>query len=77
MSGYREASTPTSRGKQIDHLRIRSTSEGVTVEHHFKDDGLEFHKPKSYEFAKDEGQDLAKHLGKYGGIPVTETGTTE
>jgi hypothetical protein len=73
MAEYRVSRTPASRGKQIDHLRIRSTSEGVTVEHHFKEDGLAYYEPKSYEFSKEETSDLVQHLGKYAGLPVHQT----
>jgi len=71
MAEYKEARTPTARGKKIDHLRIKTTADGVKVEHHYKEDGLAFHAPKSYEFGQDETDDLVQHLGKYAGLPVT------
>lgn len=72
MSQQREARTPTTRGKRIDHLLIRTSGDTVTVEHHYKEDGLAFHAPKSYDFGKDETSDLVQHLGKYAGLPVSE-----
>ena len=77
MAGYREARTPTVRGKRIDHLRIRKTEDGVTVEHHYAENGFEHFAPRSYEFAKDESSDLVEHLGKFAGIPVAESTETE
>ncbi len=75
MSDYKEARTPTTRGKRIDHLRIRKSEDGVTVEHHYAEDGFNHHAPKSYDFGKDETSDLVEHLGKYAGLPIAETVT--
>jgi len=77
MAEYRESRTPASRGKRIDHLRIKPTADGVTVEHHYKEDGLAFHAPKAYEFSKEETGDLVQHLGKYAGLPVHQEVTEE
>lgn len=70
MAQQREARTPTTRGKRLDHLRIRETVNGVVVEHHFAEDGMAFHKPKEYEFGPDEQSDLVQHLVKYLHVPV-------
>lgn len=72
MSQQREARTPVAKGKRIDHLRIRTTAEGVKVEHHYAEDGLAFHAPKEYDFGKDESADLVQHINRYAGIPQGE-----
>jgi len=79
MSGYREARTPTVRGKKLKSVElIVDESKGeTTVVHHYQNDGLEFHKDREYTFGRDEGSDLVEHLGKFAGIPVAESTETE
>jgi hypothetical protein len=79
---YREARTPRSRGKKLDHIRIKESEDGGhTVEHYYAEDGMEFHKPKEYSFAKDEVGDLMEHLRRHAGVneqvQITEDGSGE
>lgn len=66
---YKEATTPSSRGKKLDHLRVREgESGGHVVEHHYADDGMVFHKPTSHVFGEGEGGDLLAHIAKHAHI---------
>ncbi len=66
MAQYREAKTPTSSGKELDHIQIHTGEDGGYVaEHHYKEDGMMFHKPKQYVFGADEGKDLMEHVRKH------------
>lgn len=66
MAHYREARTPSTKGKKLDHIRLREGSDDTQiVEHHYAEDGLQYHKPREYVFGADEGQELQQHLGKY------------
>lgn len=63
---YKEARTPASRGKQLSHLTVKEGEEGGhSVEHHYEEDGMAYHKPKEYTFGKDEGDELVHHLKKH------------
>ena len=63
---YKEAKTPESRGKVLDHLEVSEGEEGGhSVSHHYKDDGMAYHKPKTYSFGKDEGDEVLHHLKKH------------
>lgn len=63
---YREAKTPTNKGKKLDHLLVRKAEEeGHVVEHHFENDGMSYHKPKTYVFGADEGADMLHHIAKH------------
>jgi hypothetical protein len=73
---YREASTPKSKGKKLDHLRITKGAEGGhVVEHHFAEDGMVYHKPVSHVFGDGEGQEMLHHVAKHMGVtgPSRET----
>lgn len=66
MAEYRESKTPMMKGKKLHSVEIREAEGGGhIVTHHYKDDGMAFHKPKEFVFGEDEGDDLAQHLGKY------------
>lgn len=63
---YREAKTPASQGKKLDHIRLSEGEDGGHVaEHHYAEDGMMYHKPKTYAFGADEGKDLIDHIRKH------------
>lgn len=67
MPVQREAKTARRQGKRLDHLRVsKSENGGHIVEHHFKEDGMLYHKPASYTF--DSGKDMLAHVAKYQGV---------
>jgi hypothetical protein len=70
---YREASTPKSQGRKLDHLRIhKGEGGGHVVEHHFQEDGLMYHKPASHVFGADEGPEMLQHVAKHMGVTNPE-----
>lgn len=69
---YREARTPSSKGKKLDHIRVKAAEDGGhTVEHHYAEDGMTFHRPKMHVFGKDEGEDMLNHVAKHMGVKRT------
>lgn len=63
------AQSPASKGKRLDHLRVSmGEGGGHVVEHHYAEDGMQYHKPKTHVFGKDEGSDLMAHIGKHMGV---------
>ena len=71
MAEYKEARTTPAKGKMLDHLQIRKGEDGGhVIEHHFANDGMSYHKPKSFVFGEDEGPDALEHIGKHMGIHV-------
>lgn len=74
MSRYelKMAQTPPSKGKRLDHLRVSQGEDGGhVVEHHYAEDGMQYHKPKSHVFGKDEGMDAIAHIAKHSNIKMT------
>lgn len=70
---YREARTPRTRGKELDHIEIRKNDDGSrTVTHNYKENGLEFHKAKNYDFAPDEIGDFLEHVRRHSGVELQE-----
>ena len=74
---YREARTPSSRGKHLDHLEIVVSKDGGhVVRHHYAEDGLIYHRPVEHSFGPDEGFELLEHVKKYANVeeiqPPTE-----
>lgn len=66
---YREATTPKSQGRKLDHLRIhKGEGGGHIVEHHYQDDGMVFHKPAQHVFGEDEGPEMLQHVAKHMGV---------
>jgi hypothetical protein len=66
---YRESKTPHSKGKVLDHLRVKEAEGGGhTVEHHYAEDGMMYHKPKVHVFGKDEGAELMAHVSKHANV---------
>jgi len=66
---YRESRTPHSKGKVLDHLRVKEAEDGGhTVEHHYAEDGMVFHKPKVHVFGKDEGAEMMAHVSKHANV---------
>ena len=73
MAGYKEAKTPASGGKVLDHLRVHEAEDGGhLIEHHYKEDGMVFHKPKQYVFGADEGKDMLDHIRKHMNVKEAE-----
>lgn len=63
---YREASSPKSKGKKLDHIRVRQADGGGhVVEHHFSEDGMAYHKPATHVFGEDEGAEMLAHVSKH------------
>jgi len=75
---YKEARTPSSKGKKLSHLTIKQGDEGGhVVEHHYADDGMVFHKPTSHVFGEGEGGDLLAHIAKHAHIKSGSDETDE
>lgn len=63
---YREAKSPSNKSKVLHHLQVQKAEEGGhVVEHHYENDGMTFHKPKTYVFGADEGPDMMQHIAKH------------
>ena len=76
--GYREATTPQSKGKRIHHLEIHNGEDGGhRVVHHFHDDGMAYYPPKEHMFGKDEGHEVMAHVAKHAGIEHGEEASEE
>lgn len=72
---YREAKTPGSRGKVLDHIRVHEGEDGGhMVEHHYAEDGMVYHKPKQHFFGADEGKDMMDHIRKHMHVKEEEPG---
>ena len=68
---YREAVKDRTSEKKLDHLRIYPGEDGGhTVEHHYSEDGLILHRPKTHVFGKDEGLDLMSHIADAAGVKI-------
>lgn len=65
---YREARTPTNRGKILDHIRIKRSKDGYTVERHYQEDGMVYHAPSVATFGLDETAELQAHIKKHAKI---------
>lgn len=65
---YREARTPTSRGKVLDHIVLRRSKDGFTVERHYQEDGYMYHAPSIATFGLDETAELQAHINKHAKI---------
>lgn len=73
MAGYREARSPSNKSKVLHHLQVQKAEEGGhVVEHHYENDGMTFHKPKTYVFGADEGADMLHHIAKHMNVEAPE-----
>ena len=62
---YKEAQTPRTRGKRLSHLEVHMGEDGGhRIVHHYKDDGLAYHRPTEHLFGKDEGKEVMAHIAK-------------
>ena len=72
---YREAVKDRTDEKKLAYLRLTPGEDGGhTVEHHYAEDGLVLHKPKTHVFGKDEGRELLSHLVEHAGINLEDSG---
>lgn len=75
MSIYREARTPQSRGKVLDHITVHRAEGGHVVTHHYALDGPIVHRPKEHVFGDNEGEELLLHVAKHMGVQPKEEAT--
>jgi hypothetical protein len=63
---YKEAHTPAAKGRRLSHMVVhRKDDGGHKVVHHYHEDGIVHHTPQEFEFGREEGHHMMRHIAKH------------
>lgn len=62
--------------KKLHHMEIepvKGANGGHIVTHHYQSEGMDYHKPQTHLFSKEEGSEMLAHVAKHLGVKAEAT----